>query len=78
MAPVPPALKAADLDLKAVYLTACNRLCRLLPKPRSGPGAGDGVFSFEYLDGYTRLQEPEQFTLTAQNVGHVLRLGSYR
>ena len=78
MAPVPQALKATDLSRDAVYLTASNRLCRLLPKPRSGPGSGEGVYSFEYLDGYVRLQEPEQFTLTAQNVGRVLRLGSYR
>ena len=77
MAPVPPPLKATDLNKDAVYLTPSNRLCRLMPKPRSGPGSGDGVFNFEYLDGYVRLQEPEQFTLTAQNV-HILRLGVYR
>lgn len=77
MAPVPPPLKATDLSKDAVYLTPSNRLCRLMPKPRSGPGSGAGVFSFEYLDGYVRLQEPEQFTLTAQNV-HILRLGVYR
>lgn len=74
MAPVPPPLKPTDLNVEELYIAPTGRLCRLMPRPRSGPGSGDSGFSFEYVDGARRLKEPDAFFLSPGNVG-VLKRG---